>query len=134
MQNEPAIILFDGVCNLCNGAIRFILERDACGQFRFATTESQTAKSLVQEYKITDSLDETFVLIKDGTVYCRSDAALVIAGELNRPWRWFNVLLCLPAGFRDGIYDRIAQNRYRWFGRREVCMVPGDEIRHRFLD
>lgn len=134
MQNEPAIILFDGVCNLCNGAVRFILRHEASTQFSFATTESCSAERLVQEYEITDSLDETFVLVKNGVTYFRSDAALAIAAELSWPWRWLKVLRWLPRGFRDWFYDRIARNRYRWFGRREVCMVPGDEIRHRFLD
>lgn len=134
MQNEPTIILFDGVCNLCNGAVEFVLKRDASGQFSFATTESRAAKSLILTYAMTVSLDETFVLIKDGAIYYRSDAALEIAGELIWPWRWLKGFRWLPKGFRDGIYDCIARNRYRWFGRRAVCMVPDDEISHRFLD
>lgn len=129
----PAIILFDGVCNLCNGTVSFILSRDPSGYFQFATTQSQVAANLVQQHGITHSLDETLVLIDGANVLYRSEAVLRIASRLESPWRWLTLFRWLPVGFRDWVYDRIARNRYRWFGRRQVCMSPGGELRHRFL-
>jgi len=130
----PAIILFDGVCLLCNGAVRFILKRDPNGYFNFAVTQGEASRELAQQHHIEASLDETFVLIEGGQVYDRTDAALRIASQLGWPWRAFVVFSILPAGFRNWFYNLVARNRYRWFGRRPSCMVPGDEVRHRFLD
>lgn len=129
----PAIILFDGVCNLCNGAVNFILKRDTSEHFRFVTAQSPLADQLMSQYGITASLDDTFVLIDGPEVFYRSDAAFRIAGRLGPPWRWLPLLGWLPVEFRDWVYSVIARNRYRWFGRRQVCMLPGDEVRHRFL-
>lgn len=142
-----AVVLFDGVCNLCNAAVLFIIDRDPRGRFRFAPLQSDYATNLVAA--LGERLPEqapvpppasaplpagdTIVLIEDGRVYQSSDAALRICGHLRGPWPLLSWFLVLPRGFRDWVYDLVARNRYRWFGRTESCRIPTPELRERFL-
>ena len=123
-------MLFDGVCNLCTGSVRFIIERDARRQFRFASLQSARAERLLGAR---DRL-ESVVLIANGRTYRKSTAALLIAKRLSGAWPLLAVLLVVPRPLRDAAYDWIGARRYRWFGKREACWAPGSELAERFLD
>ena len=127
------VILFDGVCTLCNGAVQFVIKRDPGGYFRFAALDSAAARTILAECDVIN-LPDSVVLIEDGQVYTRSTAALRIARRLSFPWPMLSVLRIVPRALRDWIYDIIAQHRYQWFGRRDVCMVPTAELKARFLE
>ena len=124
------IVLFDGVCNLCTGSVRFVIERDARRQFRFASLQSASAERLLGAR---DQL-ESVVLIANGRTYRKSTAALLIAKRLNGAWPLLAVLLAVPRPLRDALYDWIGARRYRWFGKREACWAPQDGLAERFLD
>lgn len=127
------ILLFDGVCNLCNATVQFVIRRDKDGRFRFAALQSDIGRDLLQKFEINDREIDSVVLIADGSAYVRSDAALLIAKKLGGFWALFYVFRGVPTRWRDRIYDWIARNRYRWFGRKEYCMVPTPELKERFL-
>lgn len=128
-----AVVLFDGVCNLCNGIVRFVVARDPGAHFQFAPLGSEAAARVLRGAAMRDPLPDSLVLIEDRHAFTRSDAALRIARHLTFPWPIAYGLIVLPRGFRDRAYDVIARRRYRWFGRRETCMVPGPGVRERFL-
>jgi len=132
-SQASAVVLFDGVCNLCNGSVRFIIARDPAARLRFAALQSQAAQRLLVECGIRGPLPDSVALIEDGCVYTRSAAALRIARYLSFPWPLMWVLMPVPRALRDLIYDWIARHRYRWFGRRDACMIPTPELRARFL-
>lgn len=128
-----ATILFDGVCNLCNGFVQFVIARDPRAQFRFAALSSGPAAALLRASGVREPIPDTMVLVEDGRVYFRSDAPLRIARRLTFPWPLAYGFAVVPRFLRDRVYDVIAARRYRWFGRRDVCMVPTPELRNRFL-
>ena len=134
------VILFDGVCNLCNRSIQFVIRHDADAQFQFAPLQSEVAHRLLRSVGDTSNVDsergirDSFVFLDDRRVFRRSTAALRIVRHLRSPWWLLYALMVVPRPLRDWIYDRIARNRYRWFGRRETCMVPTPELSARFLD
>ena len=130
MDQHP-VVLFDGVCNLCNGSVVFIIRRDPRGVFRFAPLQSPAAASLLGERAGT--LPDSLVLVENGRLYTRSDAVLRIVRRLRQPWPLASALVELPAPLRDWLYAWVARNRYRWFGKRDVCMVPTPELQARFL-
>jgi len=130
---EHPIVLFDGVCNLCTGAVQFIIRHDPEGRFRFAPLQSQVGEQLAEECGVpTDEL-ETMVVIDDGECYTRSDAALRIAHHLGGVYRLLSPLGVLPKRVRDVVYNLVAEHRYTVFGQRDQCMVPTPDIRSRFL-
>ncbi|MBX7244076.1 MAG: thiol-disulfide oxidoreductase DCC family protein [Candidatus Sumerlaeaceae bacterium] len=129
-----AIILFDGVCNLCNRTVQFIIRRDPNGYFQFAPLQSETAHKLLVSCGVPIVDMKSVVLIEGGKAYLKSDAALGISRKLSGPWKLFAVLLNVPRFLRDPVYDFIANRRYDWFGRRAECMVPTPELKARFLD
>ena len=128
-----AIILFDGVCNLCNATVNFVIDHDPAGVFRFAALQSEPGQSLAQRNGIRIDRPESIVLIEDGRVAMRSSAALGIARHLRGGWRWLYSLRAIPRFIRDPVYELIARHRYRWFGRQETCRVPTPELMDRFL-
>jgi predicted DCC family thiol-disulfide oxidoreductase YuxK len=131
-QSHP-VVLFDGVCNLCDASVRFILARDPAGVFRFAPLQSPIGRELLQEHgQPTNRLDGV-VLIDGDKCSTKSTAALSIARRLTWPWRAFAVLIWVPRFVRDWAYEVIAANRYRWFGKKDECMIAPPEIRERFL-
>lgn len=139
LTNSPthqfsSVILFDGVCNLCNGLVQFIISRDPGGRFAFASLQSDAARRLMGEVSLTDPRPDTFVLMEDGRAFTRSTAALRIARRLGFPWSLAYPLVGVPTPLRNRAYDIVARNRYRWFGKRDACMVPSPDIRRRFLD
>jgi predicted DCC family thiol-disulfide oxidoreductase YuxK len=133
-MDDRHIIIFDGVCIFCNGAVNFIIKRDPLGRFVFTPMQSPAGQKLMEEYGATIVGIDTFLLVKDGQSFEHTDAALEIAKDLGGLWHWFRVLKVLPRPFRDYFYRLFARNRYKLFGRRESCMVPTASIRERFLN
>ncbi len=128
------IIVFDGVCTLCNRGVAFLLAHEHDHLIRFAAAQSTAGRELLSEFGLDPENLASFVFIQGGTAHFRSDAALRVARHLRLPWRMFRVLRIIPRPLRDWVYDLIARRRYRWFGKRESCMVPTPEMRSRFLD
>lgn len=135
MELGKKIILFDGVCNLCNSAVQFIIKRDKKDEFRFATLQGEIGMQLIQERKIDTLKVDSIILIEPGIAYyTKSTAALEIGKSFGGFWQTTNVLKLIPRQLRDIVYDLIAKHRYRWFGIKEKCMVPTAEIKAKFLD
>lgn len=133
--NESKIVLYDGVCNLCDGAVRFILPRDSRKIFRFASLQSAYAKSILAQHGIDDARAlESIVFIENGRPYLLSTGILRIARYLDFPWNLASLFIIVPRPFRDAVYRFIARNRYRWFGKEEVCLLPRPEWRDRFIE
>jgi predicted DCC family thiol-disulfide oxidoreductase YuxK len=132
-QPDNPVVLFDGVCNLCNGSVQFIIARDPSARFRFAPLGSAAAQSLINESKAGGPLPDSIVLMEHRQMYTRSTAALRMTRGLRFPWPLLYGLIVVPRPLRDTVYDLIARNRYRWFGKRDTCMMPTPELRARFL-
>lgn len=129
------IILFDGVCNLCNQSVNFIIKKDKNATFKFASLQSDFAKNVIKyvaDSNIVLNADQSLLLIKNNKVYKQSNAALLIAKELKWPWKLLYIGIIIPKCVRDLIYKWIAGNRYRWFGRSESCSIPDESIQGRF--
>ena len=127
--------LFDGVCNLCNGAVNFIIGRDPHGWFRFASLQSAAGQELLRAHGLEPGRMDSLVCIAGGRAHLKSAALIAIARGLGGWWRLPALAAAVwPRFLRDWCYDRVAANRYRWFGRREVCRVPHPELLERFLD
>jgi predicted DCC family thiol-disulfide oxidoreductase YuxK len=133
MDDKP-VVVFDGVCNLCHYGVRFIVAHERDHLLRFAAAQSAAGRELLRQCGFDPDDLKSFVLVEDGTARVRSDAALAVAGHLRLPWRMFRILRVLPWPFRDLLYDLLARNRYRWFGKRDSCIVPTAELRSRFLE
>jgi predicted DCC family thiol-disulfide oxidoreductase YuxK len=131
---HETIVLFDGVCNLCNRAVRFIIPRDPRGRIRFASRQSPVGQRLLAKYHAAEREIDSVVLIDGGQLYTKSSAVLRITHKLNGLWPTFYLLTLLPCTWRDTVYDWVARNRYRWFGKRESCMLPTPDLKSRFLD
>jgi len=131
----PAIVVFDGACNLCNGAVRFILKHDRKGMFQFAWLQSPAGQASLAKSDIDAVKADSIVLVDGEKVYTRSDAVLHILELLGGGWKLFRVFRVIPKAWRDSLYDFIARNRYRWFGKKDACELP-DEVnfREKFLD
>lgn len=122
-QDHP-ILLFDGVCNLCNGFVQFVIKRDKKAVFRFAALQSDLGKELSATAGLPAHSMDTVVLYENNRFYTHSDVGLRVARRLNGLWPLAYALVIIPKFIRDGIYNWVAKNRYRWFGKRESCMVP----------
>lgn len=134
MKENKKIILFDGVCNLCNGSVQFVIKRDKKDVFRYAAIQSEVGEQLIAERHIDTSQVDSIILIEPGVAYfTKSDAALEIAGELGGLWKLTSIFKWIPKSIRDVIYDFVARNRYKWFGKQESCMIPTPELKAKFL-
>jgi predicted DCC family thiol-disulfide oxidoreductase YuxK len=127
------IVLFDGVCNLCNGAVKFMIKHDHDDRFRFAALQEEAGLELTKKYGIDTAKVDSIVLIDNDKSYVKSTAALHIALYLKGIWPVFHAALIVPRFIRDIVYDIIAKYRYKWFGRKESCMIPTAEIKGKFL-
>jgi predicted DCC family thiol-disulfide oxidoreductase YuxK len=132
VMNEPVIVLFDGVCNLCNGVVQFVIARDPQARFKFASQQSQAGIELMRLHHLPEMT--SVVLIRDGKALLKSDAVLEIARLLPAPWTWAAAFKFVPRVVRDFVYDLVARSRYSIFGRRDACWLPTPELRTRFLD
>ncbi len=135
LPENKHIILFDGVCNLCNNAVNYIIKKDTKDLFRFASLQSEIGKRLLEQRGINPkSIDSMVLIIPNIAYYIKSDAALEILKDLNTPWRFLTVFKVAPRGFRNIVYDFIAKNRYRWYGKKDQCMIPTPELKIKFLE
>jgi len=134
MGSGNSIILFDGVCNVCNGSVQFVIKRDKKNNFRFASLQSQEGQKLLAHYNLPASDFNSFVLIENERVYIKSEGALKVAKKLSGLWPLLYGFIIVPKFLRDGVYNVIARNRYKWFGKKDSCMIPTPEIRAKFLN
>lgn len=128
------LILFDGVCNLCSGSVQFIIRRDPQRLFRFASLQSELGQSFLKQAQLPPVELQTLLLVENGKIYKRSTAALRIARRLRGAWKLLYGLIIIPPFIRNFIYNWVARNRYRWFGKKESCWIPTPELRELFLD
>jgi predicted DCC family thiol-disulfide oxidoreductase YuxK len=133
-KNAVNVILFDGVCNLCNGFVQFLIKQDSKGSFKFASLQSQSAQDLLLTENMSVDRFDSVVYISGGEVWQKSAAVLRILNDVGGLWKMFYVLIIIPRIISDAVYDFVATNRYRMFGKRQECMVPTDELRSRFLE
>lgn len=126
------IILFDGVCNFCNHSVQFIIKRDKKEIFKFASIQSNSGQEIVGNFHVSENID-SLILVEGNKCYFKSSAALRICKNLKGVWKLLYCLLIIPKPLRDYFYDFIAKNRYKWFGKKDNCMLPSPEIRNRFL-
>ena len=127
-----SIVLFDGVCNFCNGSVNFIIRHDREGRFKFAPLQSSVGEELQEKYGIGDDID-SIILIQNDKAYTHSTAALRIARTLGGIWSLAYALIIIPAPIRDHLYKLFAKYRYQWFGKMDACMIPTPDVRARFL-
>lgn len=127
------MLLFDGVCNLCNASVQWILKRDRKGIFKFAALQSDTGQMLLQQLGFSEKNFDTVVLVDGPRIFTRSDAALEIVRRIGGWWAFLTVFKIIPRPVRNAIYDWVARNRYRWFGKTEACMLPRPEWKERFV-
>lgn len=129
------IVLFDGVCNLCNGAVQFILQHEALPpRLKFASLQSESGQRLLRKFQLNTQDFDSMVLVQGESYALKSTAVLKIAGYLKAPWSWGRLLLILPAMLRNPVYQWVAANRYKWFGKKDQCWLPTPDLRARFLD
>ena len=133
-MNQHPTILFDGVCNFCNSAINFTLKRNKKADIRFAPMQSEAGQKLLQQYNLPADDMQSFIFIEGGVVYKKSTAALKVCRHLRGLWPLCYGFIIVPKFIRDGIYNWIAKNRYKWFGVQQACMIPTPEVRARFLN
>jgi predicted DCC family thiol-disulfide oxidoreductase YuxK len=130
---NKSIILFDGVCNLCNTLVNFIIKHDKKAYFKFASLQSDAAKEILLQYNSKKINLDSIILIENNAVYEKSTAALKISKNLTGGFKLLYALIIIPKFIRDWVYYFIAENRYKWFGKKESCMIPSPEIKSRFL-
>lgn len=130
---NKSILLFDGVCNLCNSSIHWVIDRDRAEQFQFASLQSDFSKQKLKQFGVKNEDLNTVVLIDGDRVFKRSSAALEVLKKLGGGWQLLYVFKIIPAPIRDVVYNWIAKNRYRWFGKEDSCRIPTPELKSRFL-
>ncbi len=133
MKNKHKIIVFDGVCNLCNASVNFVIKRDKNDVFRFATLQSDTGKELASKFSINPDETDSIILIDKDKCYIKSTAALHITKSLSGGYPLLFGFMIIPNFIRNWVYDYVAKNRYRWYGKKEYCMVPTKELENKFL-
>ncbi|WP_410005240.1 thiol-disulfide oxidoreductase DCC family protein [Aequorivita nionensis] len=134
MKNkDQKIILFDGVCNLCNGAVTYIIKRDKNNVFKFAALQSEIGQQLISKFNIDTSKVDSIIFIDGEKHYTKSSAALHIAKQLSGAYPLLFGFMIVPKFLRNSVYDYIAKNRYKWFGKKESCMIPTAELKSKFL-
>jgi len=131
---KERVVFFDGVCNLCKRSVQFILTHDPKAIFSFASLQGEAAKKMLSSRQLDAQQMNSFVLLEKGKVYTRSTAALRVAKQMSGIWPVLWVFMLVPTFIRDAVYDWIARNRYRWFGKLETCWIPSPEWKERFLD
>ncbi|RPA66428.1 DUF393 domain-containing protein [Cyclobacteriaceae bacterium YHN15] len=133
IQDRYDIILFDGVCNLCNDAVDFIIKRDRKNHFKFTSLQDNVTQRLLKEYRIEEGYLDSIILIRGNQIFYKSRAALEISKKLSGIWPILYSFIILPSFLRDPIYDWIANNRYKWFGKKETCRLPSEDEKSKFL-
>lgn len=128
------IVLFDGVCNLCNATVQLLIGLDRHNRLKFTSLQSDFGQKILKKTDL-DPIDlSTFLYLKDGKIFSRSDAAIQVFSDLGSWWKPVKLFLIFPGFLRNGVYDLISRNRYKWFGKREKCMIPTSELKDKFID
>jgi predicted DCC family thiol-disulfide oxidoreductase YuxK len=130
---DKQLILFDGVCNLCNSYVQFVIERDSQNKFLFASLQSDTGQNLLKHFGLETTGFKTLVLLQDKEIYTKSTGALRILKQLDGIWKISYIFILVPAFIRDFFYSFVAANRYRFFGKKEFCMIPSPKLKSKFL-
>lgn len=133
-HQAEAVVLFDGVCNLCNHSVNFIIDRDPEGYFQFASLQSEAGQKLLEQHGLDPQYLDSVVLVQRGKVYKDSSAVLRIAKHLKGIWSLGRIFLIVPPFLRNLVYHFVAKNRYQWFGKKDQCRLPTPELKARFLD
>ncbi|MFN0083714.1 MAG: thiol-disulfide oxidoreductase DCC family protein [Ferruginibacter sp.] len=133
MSNKP-IILFDGVCNLCNNSVQFVIKHDKQEKFNFAALQSETGQAFLKQYGLPATGFDSFVLVQNEKAFFKSTAALHVAKQLDGPIKLLFGFIIVPAFIRNAVYNFIAKNRYKWFGKKDHCMIPTPALKARFLN
>lgn len=127
------IILFDGVCNLCNSSVNFIIDRDKKNIFKFAALQSETGQKFLNKFGMDQNDFDSVVLVDENKFYSKSSAALKIVKEFPFLWKALYIFIIIPPPLRNFFYDLVAKNRYRWFGKKDSCRMPSPELKNKFL-
>ncbi len=133
-NKNKSLILFDGVCNLCNASVNFIIKHDKKAHFKFASLQSDATKELLLQYNSKNINYDSIILIENDTLFAKSTAALRISRNLDGSYKLLYAFIIIPPFIRDWVYNYIAKNRYKWYGKKDSCMIPNKEIKSRFLD
>lgn len=136
LTNDKELILFDGVCNLCNSSVLYVIKRDKKDTFVFAPLQSKIGQTVINEFNIDTEKTDSILLYqpKERKIYQKSNAALRVAKKLSFPTNLLAVFLIIPAFIRDWFYNYVARNRYKWYGKKDACMIPTPELKMKFLD
>ncbi|MEX0680429.1 MAG: thiol-disulfide oxidoreductase DCC family protein [Balneolales bacterium] len=134
MDRSHPVLLFDGVCNFCNGWVNFVIDHDPQAHIHFAPLQSKAAHNLLRQYNISHRKMDTIILVDNGKIYEKSDALLRLFTYLTGIVRWLRFCAIIPRFIRNRIYNLIARNRYAWFGKQEQCRLPEPGIKERFLE
>lgn len=132
MKNHP-VVLFDGVCNLCNSSVQFIIERDDQNRFKFSSLQSEFGQNFLKHNQLNTEEFDSIILVEEEKFYSKSTAALKIGQEL-KGFRWLKIFWIFPKFLRDFVYSMISKNRYKWFGKQENCWLPTPELKDKFLN
>ncbi len=132
-KSDKAIVLFDGVCNFCNASVNFVIKHDSKNHFLFTPLQSEKGKQLLRNYQLDENEMKSFVLIENNTAYSKSTAALRVTKHLNRLFPLLYGFIIVPPFIRNAVYDLIAKNRYKWFGKKDTCMIPTEEMKRKFI-
>jgi predicted DCC family thiol-disulfide oxidoreductase YuxK len=133
MHSRYPVLLFDGVCNFCNDTVNTLIKLDRKGVIRYAPLQSETGQNMLDAFGYDGEQLSSLVLIADGNLYTKSDATFQIAKHLGGLWHLFRIFKIVPRPIRNGVYDWIARNRYKSFGKKDSCMIPTPDVRGRFL-
>ena len=134
MSGNPKIVLFDGVCNLCNSSVQFILARDKKNQFLFGSLQGKTGQDYLKKFNLPPGTLNSFMLVDGDALYSKSTGALRMLKYIGGPWRLLYAFIIVPKFIRDAVYTLIANNRYRWFGKKETCWLPAPALKEKFLE
>jgi predicted DCC family thiol-disulfide oxidoreductase YuxK len=132
-MNQPCILLFDGACNLCNKSVQFVIKRDKKARVKFASLQSEVGKQIMLQFNIPTEYIDSIVLIEFGKVYYKSSAALRLCKKMDGLWPLMYIFMIVPKFLRNTVYDYIARNRIKWFGKTDTCWVMTPELKNRFL-
>lgn len=134
LPDDKYLILFDGICNLCNSSVQYVIKHDRHDRFRFAALQSEIGLQIISDHQIDTSRTDSILLYSNNIgVHHKSTAALKIASKLGFPRNLMAIFLIVPSFIRNAVYDLIAKNRYKWFGKRDACMIPTPELKSKFL-
>ena len=135
LPKHKQLILFDGVCNLCNNSVQYVIKKDKANRFLFTPLQSETGQYFTNKFDInTEKVDSIILITNNNTFYSKSTAALMVAKYLGFPTNCLFPFIIIPAFIRNWVYDFIAKNRYKWYGKKEACMIPTPELKAKFLE